>query len=126
MCGKRLKASLLSLVLLSLSFFVPSYSYSYADVILTNEEAEELMNEIQLSKTELENVKSELTESKKELNEQKTQLEDVKNTYTEQKRYYETLLDEAEEKNLALKTCLTITTTTSVIFLALTVVLLIF
>ena len=105
MCGKRLRTFFLSLVLVFLSCFSPSFSLCYAEVRLTDEEATQLLNEIQESKMELENVKSKLTESKKELNEQKTQLEDVKNTYTEQKRYYETLLDEAEEKNLALKTC---------------------
>ena len=115
MCGKRLKVFFLLSGLSLLLPFVPLCSCSYADVILTDKEAEELMNEIQLSKTELENVKSELTESKKELNEQKAQLEDVKNTYTEQKQSYEKQLGEAEKENNKLKTWLTVTATSSVI-----------
>jgi peptidoglycan hydrolase CwlO-like protein len=64
---------------------------SYAEVRLTDEEANELMNEIQESKKELNQVKTELTEAQKELS-------DVKNTYSEQKTYYEGQLTEAEER----------------------------
>ena len=104
--------------------FSPLYSYSYADVILTDEEAESLNEQIQLSKMELQNVKEELAESKKESAEQKAQLADVKNTSSEQKKSYETQLNEAEKKNQTLKMCLVATSTTSVIFAVLTVVLL--
>ena len=126
MCGKRLKVFFLLSGLSLLLPFVHLCSYSYADVILSNQEAEELMNEIQLSKTELENVKNELTESKKELSEQKTQLEDVKNTYTEQKQSYEKQLEEAEKENNKLKTWLTVTATSSVISLVFVALLLLF
>ena len=124
MCGKKLKVFLLLLALSLLSPFVPLCSYSYADVILSDSEATELMEQIQASKTELENVKTELTESKKALDEQKTQLEDVKNTYTEQKQSYEMQLEEAEKENQTLKTWLTITATTSGCLLVFTVLLL--
>ena len=125
MCGKRLKVFLLLSVLSLPLLPVPLCSYSFADVILTDSEAQELLSEIQKSKMELENVKSELTESKKELSEQKAQLEDVKSTYTEQKKSYEMQLKEAEKKNQTLKTCLTVTITTSVIMTVFTVILLI-
>lgn len=125
MCGKRLKVFLLLLGLSLQLPFVPLCWCSYADVILTDTEAEELMSEIQQSRKELENVKTELTESQKALEEQKVQLEDVKNTYSEQKTSYEMQLTEAEKKNQTLKTCLAVTVTTSVIFTTLTIVLLI-
>ena len=124
MCGKRLKVFLL---LLGLSLLSPSAllcSYSYADVILTDEEATELMNEIQQSKAELQTVKDELKTSKEELKQSKNQLEDVKSTYTEQKKSYETQLEEAEKEKNTLKTWLTITATSSGCLLCFTILLL--
>ena len=123
MCGKKLKVFLLSLVLVSLSCAVQSFSFCYAEVRLTDEEANQWMNEIQESKKELNQVKTELKESKRESQELKTELEDVKNTYSEQKTYYEKQLEEAEKKNQTLKTCLTVTATTSVILAVLSVAL---
>ena len=125
MCGKRLKAFLLLSGLSLLSSYAPLLSYSYADVILTDKEAEELMSEIQLSRMELQNVKNELTESKSELSGQKAQLEDVRNTCTEQKKSYETQLDEAQKENRRLKRWLTITATTSVLTFVLSVILIV-
>jgi len=131
LCGKRLKVFLLSLGLSLLSPFVPLCSYSYADVILTDEEATELMDEIQQSKMELQTVKDELKtskeelkQSKEELKQSKSQLEDVKNTYTEQKQSYETQLEEAEKEKNTLKTWLTMTATSSVCLLGVTLLLL--
>lgn len=98
MCGKKLKVFLLSLVLVSLSCAVQSFSFCYAEVRLTDEEAEKLMSEIQESQKELNQVKTELRESKRESQELKMELEDVKNTYSEQKTYYEEQLTEAEKK----------------------------
>lgn len=98
MCGKRLKIFFLSLGLVSLLCFLPSFSLCYAEVRLTDEEAKELLSEIQESKKELNQVKTELEESKKESQELKTELEDVKNTYSEQKTYYEEQLTELEKK----------------------------
>ena len=96
MCQRRLKRFLLSLVLCSLLPFVPSFSYSYADVILTDKEAQELMNEIQESKKDL-------TELKNQLNEAETQLNDVKSTYEEQKKSYEMQLKEEKKKSTEAK-----------------------
>ena len=79
MCGKRLKVFSLLLVLSLLSLPVRFSSYSYADVILTDSEAEELMSEIQESKKDL-------TELKNQLNEAETQLNDVKNDCEEQRK----------------------------------------
>ena len=98
MCGKRLKTFLLLLGLVFLSCFSPYCSLSYAEVRLTDEEASQLMNEIQESKKELNQAKTELEESKKESQELKTELSDVKNTYNEQKTYYEEQLTEVKKK----------------------------
>ena len=103
MCGKKLKVFLLLSVLSLLSLPVPSISYSYADVVLTETEAQELMSEIQESKKELENVRKELSESQKALDEQKAQLSDVKSTYEEQKKYYEMQLKEEKKRSTEAK-----------------------
>ena len=79
-----------------LSLVVHSTSYSYADVILTDKEAQELMNEIQESKKDL-------TELKNQLNEAETQLNDVKSTYEEQKKSYEMQLKEEKKKSTEAK-----------------------
>ena len=93
MCGRKLKRfSALSVLFCLLSFSPLSFS-CFAEVKLTDEEAETIQNEISESKKELENVKNELIQSQKELIEQKTELEDVKNTYNEQKTSYEMQLD---------------------------------
>ena len=115
MCGKRLKTVLSFSALLLLLSFSPSSVSLFADVVLTDSEAQTIMNEIQLSKQELQDVKEELRESKTESQELKTELEDVRNTYNEQKKSYETQLNEAEKENRILKTCLTVTTTISVV-----------
>lgn len=125
MCGKRLKIFLLSLVLVFLSCSSQSFYSCYAEVKLTDEEAKELMSEIQESKKELNQVKSELEESKKESQELKTELNDVKNTYSEQKIYYEGQLTEAKKKNKILKTALVATGTSTGILLVVTIILLI-
>lgn len=83
------KRFLLLSVLFLLSLSVRSFSYSYADVILTDQEAQELMSEIQ--------------ESKKDLKELQTQLNDVKNDYNEQKKYYEEQLKEEKKKSTEAK-----------------------
>lgn len=114
MCGRKLKESLLLLGLCSLLCFSPLCSYCYADVTLTDKEAQELMTEIQESKKDL-------TELKSQLNEAETQLSDVKNTYEEQKKSYETQLSEVSKQNKGLKTGVTITTTSSIILFLLTI-----
>lgn len=115
MCSRKLKTCLLSLALLCSSLFLPSTVYLCAEVRLTDEEANEIMNEIQLSKEELEKTKSELSESKKESQELKKELVVVKNIYLEQKKSYETQLSEAEEKEQNLEKALTASVTTTIL-----------
>lgn len=89
---KKSKKLLLLSVLFSLSLFVRSFSYSYADVILTDKEAQELMSEIQESKKDL-------TELQNQLSKAETQLNDVKSDYEEQKKSYEAQLKEEKKKS---------------------------
>lgn len=126
MCGQKLKRlSALSVLFCLLSFSPLSFS-CFAEVKLTDEEAETIQNEISESKKELENVKNELIQSQKELIGQKTELEDVKNTYNEQKTSYEMQLDEAEKKNQTLKIVAVSTGSSSVALLIVTILLIIF
>lgn len=124
MCGRKLKIFLSSSALLLLLSLSPLSASLFADVILTDQEATELLNEIEQSKTELESVKNELAESKKELNELKVQQEDVKNTYDEQKIYYETQLEEAKKQKEQFKTLFTITSSTTAVALLFSIILL--
>ena len=96
MCGIKSKKLSTLCLLLSLSFSARFISYSYADVTLTDKEAQELMSEIQESKKDLSDVKS-------QLNEAETQLSDVKKDSAEQKTYYEKQLKEAEKENKSLR-----------------------
>ena len=126
MCGRKLKRfSALSVLFCLLSFSPLSFS-CFAEVKLTDEEAETIQNEISESKKELENVKNELIQSQKGLIEQKTELENVKNTYNEQKTSYEMQLDEAEKKNQTLKIVAVSTGSSSVALLIVTILLIIF
>ena len=126
MCGRKLKRfSALSVLFCLLSFSPLSFS-CFAEVRLTDEEAETIQNEISESKKELENVKNELIQSQKELIEQKTELADVKNTYNEQKTSYEMQLDEAEKENQTLKVVAVSTGSTSIALLIVTILLIIF
>ena len=103
MCGQKLKRlSALSALFCLLSFSPLSFS-CFAEVKLTDEEAETILNEI--------------SESKKEL-------EDVKSTYNEQKTSYEMQLNEAEKQNKMLKT-VSVATGSSAIALTIVVILLI-
>ena len=122
MCGRKLKTFSVSLVLFCLLSFSPLSFSCYADVILTDEQATEIMNEIQESKKDLNQVRNELKESKKESLELKTELQDVKSTYSEQKTSYEQQLNEAEKKTEKLKTAVTVTSTSTAIFCILMVV----
>ena len=102
MCGKRLKVFLLSLVL-----FLPLLvSPCFADVSLTDEEAQEILTEIEESKKDLQNVKDELNQSKeeasklkKESQEQKAQLTELQNVSEEQRKSYKEQLKEAKKQN---------------------------
>ena len=115
MCGKRLKMFFALSGLFLLSCFSPLSPSCYAEVVLTDSEAEELMTEIQESRKELNELKSELSNVQSELT-------DVKNISTEQKKSYETQLTEAEKKNQNLKTAVTVTSTSTVLLTILCIV----
>ena len=103
MCGAKLKRlSALSVLFCLLSFSPLSFS-CFAEVKLTEEEAETILNEISESKKELENVK---------------------NTYNEQMTSYEMQLNEAEKQNKMLKT-VSVATGSSTVVLTIAVILLI-
>ena len=112
MCGRKLKTILSLSVLLSLFSFSPYSTCLCAEVKLTDEEAQELMNEIQLSKEELENVKNQLT--------------DVESTCKEQKIYYEKQLSEAEKENQKLKVAASAAGGSTAVLLVVTALLIIF
>lgn len=123
MCGAKLKRlSALSVLFCLLSFSPLSFS-CFAEVKLTEEEAETILSEISESKKELESVKDELIQSQKDLIEQKMELENVKNTYNEQRTSYEMQLNEAEKQNQTLK-MVTIATGSSTVALTIVVILL--
>ena len=117
MCRKSKLLLLLSVLFYLLCFSPLSFS-CYAEVILTDEESAEIMNEIQESKKDLKNLH--------------TQLDDAKNTYSEQKESYEKQLIEVKNDNEKLKgdneklkTAVTVTGTSASIF-AILMVLFIF
>jgi len=85
MCGRKLKAFLLSLVLV----FLSCSRLVYAEVTLTDEEATELQTLIQ--------------ESQKELRLLKTELTDVQTNLQEQKKSYEQQLNVAKRNNYIMK-----------------------
>ena len=105
MCGAKLKRlSALSVLFCLLSFSPLSFS-CFAEVKLTEEEAETILNEISESKKELENVK---------------------NTYNEQMTSYEMQLNEAEKQNQTLKTVAVATGSSSVALTIVVILLIIF
>ena len=105
MCGQKLKRlSALSVLFCLLSFSPLSFS-CFAEVKLTEEEAETILNEISESKKELENVK---------------------NTYNEQMTSYEMQLNEAEKRNQTLKTVAVATSSSSVALTIVVILLIIF
>ena len=105
MCGAKLKRlSALSVLFCLLSFSPLSFS-CFAEVKLTEEEAETILNEISESKKELENVK---------------------NTHNEQMASYEMQLNEAEKQNQTLKTVAVATSSSSVALTIVVILLIIF
>ena len=96
MCYRRLKQCLVSLVLFSLLSFSPLCFSCYAEIKLTDEEAQQMLSEIQESKKDLKELQEKLLSAEAQLN-------DVKNTYNEQKTSYEMQLNEAEKKILESK-----------------------
>lgn len=118
LCGKKLKIFSVLLVQFFLLFCSPFCFSCYAEVVLTEEEAQQIQNELSQSKKDLQKAKEEIAILKenvqKEAQEQKNELLTVKDTYKEQTVSYEEQLKEAEKKNDTLETAVTITTTTSV------------
>ena len=105
MCGQKLKRlSALSVLFCLLSFSPLSFS-CFAEVKLTEEEAETILNEISESKKELENVK---------------------NTYNEQMTSYEMQLNEAKKQNQTLKAVAVATSSSSVALTIVVILLIIF
>lgn len=111
MCSKRLKLFLVLSVLSFLSCFSPSCFTCSAEVTLTDEEADRILNELKESRTDLLTVQKEL--------------DSVKNDCEMQKQSYETQLAEAESKNKKLDKAVTVTGTSSIIFAVLMVVFII-
>lgn len=100
MCGIKSKRLLLLLVLVS----VLSVSPCFSKVVLTDEEAKEMMNEIEKSKKELtelrETSQKQIESLGNSLEQSKSELETVKNTSQEQKKSYEKQLKEEKKKRI--------------------------
>lgn len=127
MCRSWKKLRLLSalLVLSFLYVFSPSPCSCSAEVVLTDEEAREMLSETEESRKELQNVKDCLIQSQQDLIRQKEVSEDVRNTCEEQRKSYETQLEEKDRKNDVLTVVATSTGTASVIFAVLMIVFII-
>lgn len=100
MCGIKSKRFLLLLVLVS----VLSVSPCFSKVVLTDEEAKEMMSEIEESKKELtelrETSKKQIESLENSLEQSKSELETVRNTSQEQKKSYEEQLKEEKRKRI--------------------------
>lgn len=106
--GIKSRRHFLLSVLFSLSLLFLSASFSYAEVVLTDEEAREMMEEMEASETELQGVKQEL--------------EELKNISEEQKKYYEEQLKEEKKKRI-LPWTLTGTASAGCVFLSVLLIL---
>lgn len=100
MCGIKSKRFLLLLVLVS----VLSVSPCFSKVVLTDEEAKEMMSEIEESKKELtelrETSQKRIESLENSLEQSKSELETVRNTSQEQKKSYEEQLKEEKKKRI--------------------------
>lgn len=100
MCGIKSKRFLLLLVLVS----VLSVSPCFSKVVLTDEEAKEMMSEIEESKKELtelrETSKKQIESLENSLEQSKSELETVRNASQEQKKSYEEQLKEEKKKRI--------------------------
>ena len=101
MCGTKSRIFLVSLVLSVLLFFFP-LSYSYAEVVLTDSEAQEIMMQIEESQKDLQTVKE---------------------NYEEQKKYYEQQLTEAREETKTVTTVFGVSTTVLGVALIIAIIL---
>lgn len=104
MCLRRLRLFSALLVLFFLSFFSPSSFSCYAEVRLSDKEAELILTE--------------LTESRKELESVRTELEDARKDCKEQRISYEKQLEEAESRNRKLEKAVVATSSCSILLLA--------
>lgn len=100
MCGIKSKRFLLLLVLVS----VLSVSPCFSKVVLTDEEAKEMMSEIEESKKELtelrETSKRQIESLENSLEQSESELETVRNISQEQKKSYEEQLKEEKKKRI--------------------------
>lgn len=100
MCGIKSKRFLLLLVLVS----VLSVSPCFSKVVLTDEEAKEMMSEIEESKKELtelrETSQKRIESLENSLEQSQSELETVRNTSQEQKKSYEEQLKEEKKKRI--------------------------
>ena len=100
MCGIKSKRFLLLLVLVS----VLSVSPCFSKVVLTDEEAKEMMSEIEESKKELtelrETSQKQIESLENSLEQSQNELETVRNTSQEQKKSYEEQLKEEKKKRI--------------------------
>ena len=100
MCGIKSKRFLLLLVLVS----VLSVSHCFSEVVLTDEEAKEMMSEIEESKKELtelrETSKKQIESLENSLEQSESELETVRNISQEQKKSYEEQLKEEKKKRI--------------------------
>ena len=103
--------------LLCLLFLLQS-SYAFSEVALTDEEATELMNEIQESKKDLMKAKEQVENLQNQLNQQEA-------IWTEQSQFYREQLTEAEKKKNQYKTATIATGSSTAILLVVLIVLLI-
>jgi len=125
MCFRRLRRLSALSVLYCLSCFLPLSSLCYADVILTDSEAQKIMTEIEESKKELQSAKNNLLLSQEELKAQREVLTDVMNDYVELKTSCGKQLEKAEKQSKKLKFCVTVTSVSTVIETAVIILMLI-
>lgn len=100
------------------SLFLLQSSYAFSEVALTDEEATELMNEIQESKKDLMKAKEQVENLQNQLNQQEV-------IWTEQSQFYREQLTEAEKKKNQYKTATIATGSSTAILLVVLIVLLI-
>lgn len=98
-------------------FFLLQSSYAFSEVTLTDEEATELMNEIQESKKDLTKAKEQVENLQNQLNQQEA-------IWTEQSQSYKEQLTEAEKKKNHYKTATIATGSSTAVLLVVLIVLL--
>lgn len=125
MCFRRLRRFSVLSALYCLLYFLPLSSLCYADVILTDSEAQKIMTEIQESKKESQSAKDDLLQSQEELKAQREVLTDVMSDYVELKTSCEKQLEKAERQSKKLKFCVTVTSVSTIVETAVIILMLI-